>query len=140
MLQSETINKPIFFYHSTDDEIVRFSHLSLYKEKFPHAAIRKIIGGGHQLNNDLSEVNEKLLIENQKLRTENDKLRVENLKLRINYKEVKGLFPQIESILDKLLNKQNLQTYTFKTFIIIWNRIIIRCRFNRINRNPRSKS
>ena len=49
-------NIPIFFYHSTDDEVVPFSHLALYAEKLPHATIRKIIGRGHQLKNDLSEV------------------------------------------------------------------------------------
>ena len=47
---------PIFFYHSTDDETVPFSHLALYAKKLPHAVIRKIDGRGHQLNNDLSEV------------------------------------------------------------------------------------
>jgi uncharacterized protein len=47
---------PIFFYHSTNDEIVPFSHLALYKKKLPHASFRKIEGRGHQLNNDLSEV------------------------------------------------------------------------------------
>jgi len=46
----------IFFYHSADDEVVPFSHLALYAEKLPHAIIRKIIGRGHQLKNDLSEV------------------------------------------------------------------------------------
>jgi len=47
---------PIFFYHSTNDEIVPFSHLALYSKKLPHAIIRKIVGRGHQLNNDLSEL------------------------------------------------------------------------------------
>jgi pimeloyl-ACP methyl ester carboxylesterase len=47
---------PIFFYHGTNDEIVPFSHLALYAKKLPHAIIRKIVGRGHQLNNDLSEV------------------------------------------------------------------------------------
>jgi len=46
----------IFFYHGTDDETVPFSHLALYAKKLPHAIIRKIVGRGHQLNNDLSEV------------------------------------------------------------------------------------
>lgn len=49
-------NAPIFFYHGTNDEIVPFHHLSLYAEKIPRATIRKIIGRGHQFNNDLSEV------------------------------------------------------------------------------------
>jgi hypothetical protein len=47
---------PIFFYHGTVDEIVPFSHLSLYAKAFPHATIRKIVGRGHQLNNDLAEI------------------------------------------------------------------------------------
>ena len=47
---------PVFFYHSTDDETVPFSHLALYAKKLPHAKIRKIAGRGHQLKNDLSEV------------------------------------------------------------------------------------
>ena len=47
---------PIFFYHGTNDEIVPFSHLALYAKKVPHAIIREIVGGGHQLNNDLSGV------------------------------------------------------------------------------------
>lgn len=51
-----TINIPIFFYHSTADETVPSSHLELYAEKFPHATIRKIVGRGHQLENNLSEV------------------------------------------------------------------------------------
>jgi predicted alpha/beta hydrolase family esterase len=57
MLASKrTTNIPVFFYHSTGDEIVPFAHLSLYKEKFPHAVIRKIIGRGHQLKNDVTEI------------------------------------------------------------------------------------
>lgn len=49
-------NIPMFFYHSTDDKVVPFTHLALYAEKLPHATIRKTIGRGHQLKNDLSEV------------------------------------------------------------------------------------
>lgn len=49
-------NVPVFFYHSTDDEIVPFSHLGLYTKKMPGAKIRTISGRGHQLNNDLTEV------------------------------------------------------------------------------------
>jgi predicted alpha/beta hydrolase family esterase len=51
-----TAGIPIFFYHSTDDEIVPFTHFSLYKEKFPHAKFREIAKRGHQLENDLSEM------------------------------------------------------------------------------------
>jgi len=47
---------PVFFYHSTNDETVPFSHLALYAKNLPHAVTRKIIGRGHQLNNDLSEI------------------------------------------------------------------------------------
>jgi len=49
-------NVPLFFYHSTNDEIVPFAHLALYADKLPHATIRKIEGRGHQFNNDLREV------------------------------------------------------------------------------------
>ena len=49
-------NVPIFFYHGTDDKIAPFSHLALYAEKVPFAKIRKIVGRGHQLNDDLSVV------------------------------------------------------------------------------------
>jgi len=47
---------PIFLYHSRDDEIVPFTHLALYGEKLPQATIRTLDGGGHQFNNELSEV------------------------------------------------------------------------------------
>jgi predicted alpha/beta hydrolase family esterase len=47
---------PVFFYHSSDDEIVPFAHLTLYANKFPGATVRALNGRGHQLNNDLSEV------------------------------------------------------------------------------------
>ncbi|PTM53273.1 alpha/beta hydrolase [Desmospora activa] len=46
----------IFFYHSRDDEIVPFSHLTHYAEKIPKAIIRKFDGRGHLFDNDLSEV------------------------------------------------------------------------------------
>jgi len=47
---------PIFLYHSRDDDIVPFAHLALYAEKLPQATIRVSDGGGHQFNNDLSQV------------------------------------------------------------------------------------
>lgn len=47
---------PIFFYHSRDDEIVPFAHLTLYAKKLPEATIHALDGRGHQLKNDLSEV------------------------------------------------------------------------------------
>ena len=46
----------IFFYHCRDDEEVPFEHLLLYAKKLPHATVREIISGGHQLNNDLTIV------------------------------------------------------------------------------------
>ena len=55
-------NAPIFFYHSRDDEIVPFAHLALYAQKFPEATIRELNAGGHQLNNDLSEVAEDIKV------------------------------------------------------------------------------
>lgn len=47
---------PIFLYHSRDDEIVPLAHLALYAEKLPQATIRALDDGGHQFNNELSEV------------------------------------------------------------------------------------
>ncbi|MBZ0290208.1 MAG: alpha/beta hydrolase [Anaerolineae bacterium] len=46
----------IFLYHCRDDEIVPFEHLALYAQVLPQAAVRGLNAGGHQLNNDLSEV------------------------------------------------------------------------------------
>ena len=51
-----TAGIPMYFYHSTEDETVPFSHLAKYEKIFPHAKVRKIVGRGHQLDNDLSEV------------------------------------------------------------------------------------
>lgn len=47
---------PIFLYHSKDDEEVPFDHLELYAQHLPQATVRKITDGGHQLNNNLSNV------------------------------------------------------------------------------------
>lgn len=47
---------PIFLYHCRDDEVAPFEHLSLYVQKLPHATVREIANGGHQLNNDLTIV------------------------------------------------------------------------------------
>ena len=46
----------IFFYHSRDDEVAPFAHLSLYARKLPQATIHAFDERGHQLKNDLSEV------------------------------------------------------------------------------------
>lgn len=45
---------PLFLYHCQDDEIVPYEHLALYAALLPHATIRPLQQGGHQLNNDLS--------------------------------------------------------------------------------------
>jgi predicted alpha/beta hydrolase family esterase len=47
---------PIYLYHSHDDEVVVFSHLALYAQKLPQAIVREVDKGGHQFNNDFSEV------------------------------------------------------------------------------------
>lgn len=47
---------PIFFYHSRDDDIVPFAHLSKHANYFPQATIHEFDGRGHQFSNDLSEV------------------------------------------------------------------------------------
>ncbi|HEY7094132.1 MAG TPA: alpha/beta hydrolase [Ktedonobacterales bacterium] len=46
----------VFLYHSHDDEIAPFSHLTLYAKILPKATVREIESGGHQLNNDLTMV------------------------------------------------------------------------------------
>lgn len=46
---------PTFLYHSRDDEVVPFSHLALYAEKLPRAAVRDLGNQGHYFG-DLSEV------------------------------------------------------------------------------------
>ena len=46
----------IFLYHCRDDEIAPFDHLALYAQVLPQATVRPLDEGGHQLNNDLSEV------------------------------------------------------------------------------------
>ena len=46
----------LFLYHCRDDEVVPFDHLALYAQLLPQAAVRELDAGGHQLNNDLSEV------------------------------------------------------------------------------------
>jgi uncharacterized protein len=47
---------PVFFYHSRDDEVVPFAHLTLYAERLPQATVYEFDGRGHQFNDDLSEV------------------------------------------------------------------------------------
>ena len=47
---------PVFFYHSRDDEVAPFAHLTLYKAKLSRATFREFDGRGHQFGDDLSEV------------------------------------------------------------------------------------
>lgn len=47
---------PLVLYHSRDDEIVPFAHLSLYAAKLPRAMVREYDGRGHQFGNDLAAV------------------------------------------------------------------------------------
>lgn len=47
---------PVHLYHGREDEIVPFAHLDLYAKALPHAAIHRLIGRNHQLNDDLAEV------------------------------------------------------------------------------------
>jgi predicted alpha/beta hydrolase family esterase len=46
----------IFLYHSRDDEVVPFAHLSRHAALLPRATVRALDGRGHQLGNDLGEV------------------------------------------------------------------------------------
>ena len=46
----------VFAYHCRDDEVVPFDHLALYAEILPHATIHSVQNGGHQFNDDLSQV------------------------------------------------------------------------------------
>ena len=47
-------NIPVFLYHCRDDEEIPFDHLARYRQKIPHATVREMTSGGHQLNNDLT--------------------------------------------------------------------------------------
>ncbi|MDJ1501796.1 alpha/beta fold hydrolase [Xanthocytophaga agilis] len=54
-------NLPVFLYHSQDDEVVPFDNLEFYTQNLPQAIVRKLLKGGHQLNNDLSIVAKDIL-------------------------------------------------------------------------------
>jgi predicted alpha/beta hydrolase family esterase len=43
----------LFLYHSRDDEVVPFAHLTLYAEQLPQATVREFDRRGHQFTNDL---------------------------------------------------------------------------------------
>lgn len=48
----------VFLYHCRDDETVPFDHLALYAQTFPQAVVKELDTGGHQLNDDLSDIAE----------------------------------------------------------------------------------
>lgn len=47
---------PIHFFHGANDEEAPPSHLDLYARAVPQAAVHRLPGRDHQLNNDLGEV------------------------------------------------------------------------------------
>lgn len=47
---------PIFIYHGDADEFIPVSHLDRYAELFPQAAVHRLPGRNHQLNDDLTEI------------------------------------------------------------------------------------
>lgn len=47
---------PIHLYYGSEDDTVPPEHIQLYMQAIPQAAIHRLAGRDHQLNNDLSEV------------------------------------------------------------------------------------
>ena len=47
---------PLYLYQGGDDDTVPASHVALFEKVLPQAAIRRLAGRDHQLNDDLSEV------------------------------------------------------------------------------------
>jgi predicted alpha/beta hydrolase family esterase len=47
---------PVYLYHGRQDESVPVSHVEMYARALPQAAVRRLDGRNHQLNNDLTEV------------------------------------------------------------------------------------
>jgi len=47
---------PLFFYHAKDDDTVPIAHVHLYAKAIHRAVVRILESGGHQLENDSSEV------------------------------------------------------------------------------------
>jgi len=47
---------PIHLYHGSKDDIVPLAHLDLYAAAIPGAAVHRLEGRDHALNNDLAEV------------------------------------------------------------------------------------
>jgi predicted alpha/beta hydrolase family esterase len=50
----------VLLFQCRDDEIVPFGHLALYARLLPEATICELDEGGHQLNNDLSQVADRI--------------------------------------------------------------------------------
>jgi serine hydrolase len=48
--------RPVFLYHSRDDEEVPFSHLAHHTRLLPHAAVRELDGFGHQYHEGCPEL------------------------------------------------------------------------------------
>lgn len=47
---------PLYLYHGEDDPFVPISHLGMYANVLPQAAVRRLPGRDHQLNEDLFEI------------------------------------------------------------------------------------
>ncbi|MET4084110.1 putative alpha/beta hydrolase family esterase [Pedobacter sp. UYP30] len=50
------VKTPTFFYHCKDDEEIPISHFYQYKQKLSQANFREVKSGGHQFNNDLTQI------------------------------------------------------------------------------------
>jgi predicted alpha/beta hydrolase family esterase len=48
--------RPMFFYHGHDDEVVPFAHLAQYPEILSQVTIHEFDGRGHRFGDNLSEV------------------------------------------------------------------------------------
>jgi predicted alpha/beta hydrolase family esterase len=46
----------VYLYQGTADDIVPVTHLDLNAKAIPHAAVRKLSGRDHQLDNDMTEI------------------------------------------------------------------------------------
>jgi predicted alpha/beta hydrolase family esterase len=51
----------LVLWHSRDDEVVPYSHLTLYAARLPRAVIRTVDGLGHQFGEDLAPVAAEIL-------------------------------------------------------------------------------
>jgi predicted alpha/beta hydrolase family esterase len=47
---------PLYLYQGGEDQTVPFSHIGMFEKALPHAAIRRLDGRNHQLNDNLSEL------------------------------------------------------------------------------------